>query len=247
MTTNSFLKSWLPPKIYLTLLRNRLERSAKKKFPNNGSVENRVGYVSHKYCLEQAGYFTKQGEWDNRALTAGRNLKLTVPSWLFPWHVPALKEIEEMPKNVRILDICCGIPTFLEALHIAGYKNLFGTEDNSFMPHVVEAAMEYCEISNIPARIFDVRTSYAGDYRSILTAEQPFDVITNFGVATVLYFPIIYDLLREEGIFITETYFESVPIEFKDKFALLRSYSEYGFRLHCFSRCGSVSIFKKIS
>ena len=246
MNSNA-LKSILPPVVYNALLRFRLERSARRMFPDEGSLQDRVGYVAYKYCLEQAAYFAKQGEWDNRVLAAGQDLALPVPDWLFPWHAPALKEIEGLSRDVRILDICCGIPTFLEALYKLGFTKLHGTDDNSFMPLVVDAAREYCQISGVPARIFDVRTSYAGDYREILKTEAPFDVITNFGVATVLYFPIVSELMAEGGLFISETYFEEVPAEFRDKFEMVRVYSEYGFRLKKFSGTGSVAVFRKKS
>lgn len=241
------LKALLPQPVYERLLRARMRRTADRMFPQISTRLDRVGYIAYKYGLEQASYYAKQGEWDNQMLLEGRSLSIPTPESLFPWHGPALAEMELLPKgkSARVLDICCGIPTFLEALNLSGFTELFGTEDNSFMPNVVEAAREYVSISNINAKIYDVRTGYAGDYRNILKTEKPFDVITNFGVATYIYFPLIYDLLAERGLFIAETYFENVPAEFSSKFELVRSYPEYGFRLRKFAGSGAVSVFRK--
>ncbi len=245
MKLATIAKNILPTPVYERLLRARMERAASRIFPRIDNSLDRAGYIAYKYGLEQAAYFAKKGEWDNKVLVAGKNLPLPESDCLSPWHVPALAEIHALPKSKRILDICCGIPTFLEALHIAGFTELFGTEDNSFMPGVVEAAQEYCDISGMKARVFNVRTGYTGDYRNILKTEQPFDVVTNFGVATYLYFPMIYDLLNAGGIFVAESYFERVPPEFESKFELVRAYPEYGFRLRNFAGSGAVSVFRK--
>ena len=191
MKMASIAKSILPRSLYEYLLRARMKRTADLMFPSIQTRLDRVGYIAYKYGLEQASYFAKQGEWDNRLLLEGKNLPIPTPEHLSPWHAPALAEIALLPKSTRIIDLCCGIPTFLEALHLSGFTELFGTEDNSFMPNVVEAAKEYVNICNMNAGIFNVRTGYAGDYRNILKSEKPFDVVTNFGVATYLYFPYI--------------------------------------------------------
>jgi hypothetical protein len=180
------------------------------------------------------------------ALTRQFPRPVTLPDGLSAWHLPLLDIVSRLPFDSRILELNCGIPVLLCHLHRRGFPHLVGADDSCRRPNIVEAAHAFLAATRTEARIFDLALTRDSLATEILAGHQPFDLIASFGAADRIWFPLVWDLLNDGGLFTTESYFSDVPREFRHRFETVESFPELGFRLHAQSELAAVTVFRKL-
>jgi hypothetical protein len=161
------------------------------------------------------------------------------PDYLEPWHWPLFHLLADKSRDLRILDLECGIPLLLHFLARCGFTALHGAEDSRARPGALEAAREFCALSSTPAAIEDVAGSSAEEIVRAFGGKR-FDVVTRFSAVSPPDFALIANLLRGGGLLVAETALETMN-EAK-AFETLAVFPDLGFRLPCE---GGVAIFRK--
>ncbi|NQV76904.1 MAG: hypothetical protein HQ490_00935 [Lutibacter sp.] len=212
----------------------------------NESIIYKIKYVSTIYNLDQKMYFIKSGEWSYENMQEWYGIENDdydkLPDYLYPWHIPAIEFLSDLNKDISILDLNTGIPTFPYYLSTLGFNNLNGCDNSKFQSNILKAAKLFAKKVNLNINLIELDPGYYGDYIKI---GKKFDVITNFGVVTYFFLPLVYPILKDNGYFISETLHFEIPSQFQSKFKIVKRFDDFGKRLDKLGG-GNVTIFQKI-
>jgi hypothetical protein len=240
-------KVWkaLAPKTLERLLRRRLlVRRARQSYSGREAAACAT-FIANAYGLPPPDL---QPRWPRPGVALTRRFPrpVTLPDGLSAWHLPLLDIVSRLPFDARILELNCGIPLLLCHLHRRGFAHLVGAGDSCRQPEIVEAARAFLAATQTEARIVDLALTRDWPTTEILAGHQPFDLIASFGAADRVWFPLVWELLNDGGLFVAESYFADVPREFRHCFETVESFPDLGFRLHAQSELAAVTVFRKL-
>jgi hypothetical protein len=241
----SVWKALTRPALDRRLRRQAVVHRARRAYSGREATAACAAFIAKAFGLKPPDH---EPRWPRPGVALTRRFPRPVelPDGLSAWHLPLLDIVSRMPFDSRILELYCGIPLLLCHLHRRGFEHLTGVEDSCRSRGIVEAARAFLTITQTDARLIDVALLPDWPVKEILAGHRPFDLIASFGAADRLWFPLVWELLNDGGLFVAESYFAEVPREFRHRFETVESYPDLGFRLHAQSELAAVAVFRKL-